>query len=200
MSAMNDRRNKKRPEPNWLRNIPPQDRLTVDAVAKWLRPVAWQWFITLTFPWNVRQETAVRKLRQFINQLEKFCGVNVCCVAGQESKPRQHGMNVPTHFHLLLTSYARISREAIEAIWLGQVANRPSQGRNGESVQVEPYNSHERGVEYCLKSLNEASGDWLIHRLEHFLPGAPGSSKPNHRSVRNARRNREQATRFASAP
>jgi hypothetical protein len=161
-------------------------------------PITWQWFITLTFPWKVRPETAVYKLRRFINELEKTYRANVCVVAGQESKPRQHGMNVPTHFHLLLASHARISHEAIEGLWVGQVTRRPTNGRDGQSVFAEKYQPHERGAEYCLKTINDADGDWFIHRLDHFLPGARGPSKPNHKSVRSDKRNMQQLARLAT--
>ena len=55
---------------DWYSRIPFHDRRAVDAVAKWLRPIPWQWFVTLTFPWDVRDATAVRKLRLLLNELE----------------------------------------------------------------------------------------------------------------------------------
>lgn len=184
----------KHPGPHWLRRLPTRDKRVVDAVAKWLRPVEWQWFATLTFPWNVRAETAVRKLRQFINALEKAAHANLCVVAGQESKPHQQGMNVPHHFHLLMASHARISREAIEAVWLGLVTLRPAQcSKNQDSVSAVPFNPGKPGAEYCLKGMNDDCGDWIMHRLEQFLPSVPGPSKPNHRTVRSAKRANQQA-------
>jgi len=180
---------------NWYDLIPARERAVVDAAATWLRPVAWQFFVTLTFPWNPRPETAVLKLRQFANALEKHYGCNLCFVAGQESKPRQHGISIPTHFHLLLTAHRRLTKDDIEAIWLAQVTHRPAQGRNEESVRVEPYSAHERGPEYCLKTICE-SGDWHIHRLEHFHPAA-SSRRRDHHSIRSAKRNNEQAARLA---
>ena len=199
MSNLSHSESAKHCRASWYQRIPPHDRLVVDAVAKWLRPVPWQWFLTITFPWNVRSETAVHKLCSFINELERFSRANACFVAGQESKPRQCGVSVPNHFHLLLASHATLPREAVEALCFAQITHRPSQGRNRESVHAEHYNSDQRGPEYCLKAINDSHGDWFIHRLELFLPGAVGPSKPNHRSVRNDRRSREQATRLASA-
>ena len=38
----------------WYTAIPERDRIVIDATAKWLRPVPWQWFVALTFPGNVR--------------------------------------------------------------------------------------------------------------------------------------------------
>lgn len=182
----------------WYERIPAKDRLAVDSAARWLRPVSWQFFVTATFPWNVRSETAVYKLRQFTNNLERLYRANMCFVAGQESKSGQHGMSVPNHFHVLLASHARLAKEDIEVLWLAQVKRYVNLSRIGESIRVESYNTHMRGAEYCLKAINDAYGDWHIHRLELFLPHAAGPSKPSHRSVRHDRRNREQAIRLAS--
>jgi hypothetical protein len=187
----------KRTSLDWHEQMPLAYR-HADAVATWLRPIPWQWFVTATFPWNVRAETAVKKLRAFINDLEKHHRSTVCMVAGQESKPRLHGMSVPVHFHLLLASHSRLSAEAIESLWLAQVTSRRNQGRNDESVRLEPYNEHQRGPEYCLKSLNDMHGDWHLHRLRDFHPDIGGSDKPSHRSVRGSRRHTQRRSRLSS--
>jgi hypothetical protein len=173
----------KNSNPYWHRNLSTYDRQTVDAVAQWLRPVPWQWFVTATFSGNIRAETAAGKLRAF---------ANVCCVAGQESKPCLHGVRVPWHFHLLLTSHARIPQEAIEAIWRGLVGCGSAKGQNQGNVLVTPYAAHSLGPEYCLKAMNDTYGDWHLHRLENFLSNLPGPSKPNHRILRSARRAKQQ--------
>jgi hypothetical protein len=181
--------------PYWYRNLSTCDRQAVDAVTQWLRPVPWQWFVTATFSGNIRAETAVGKLREFANQLERFVQANVSYVGGQESKPCLHGVRVPWHFHLLLASHARIPQEAIEAIWCGLVGRGSEKGRSQDSVLVAPYAAHSLGPEYCLKQMNDSYGDWHLHRLEHFLPNLPGSSRPNHRILRSARRAQQQAAR-----
>jgi hypothetical protein len=188
--------------PDFYERLSVRDRIAVDALSKWLRPVPWQWFVTLTFPWNVKSETAVHKLWQYIDSLERHHRSRVCFVAGQESKPRQHGMSVPNHFHLLLASHARLPADALKALWFAQVTRCSSQERDNESILIEPYQAHQRGPEYCLKAINDTYGDWFIHRLEHFLPGAAGPGKPNHQSVRSAKRNMQQLARRAttSAP
>src|SRR3974390_1209110 len=101
----------------WYERIPAQDRIAIDAVAKWLRPVRWQWFVTLTFPWNVRVDTADRKLMELINMLERALHTNICIVAGKEAKPSSHGRNVPWHFHILMTSHVPIPKATIKAGW-----------------------------------------------------------------------------------
>ena len=80
---------------NWYTLLLEKDRIVVDATARWLRPVSWQWFVTLTFPWNVRSETADAKLKQWLNQIERTMRTRVCFVAGKERTPRSYGMEVP---------------------------------------------------------------------------------------------------------
>jgi hypothetical protein len=180
------------PNHYWLYNLSTRDRQAVKDIAQWLRPVPWQWFVTLTFSGNIREETAAGKLLAFANDLEKFLRKNICFVAGQESKPCMNGFRVPWHFHLLLTSHALISQEAIESAWLKQVGPCSGQGTNQERVRVEPYEANSLGPEYCLKQMNDANGGLHLHRLELFLPDLPGPSKPNHRTLRSARRARQQ--------
>jgi hypothetical protein len=177
----------------WLHNLSTRDRQAVKDIAQWLRPVLWQWFVTLTFSGNIREETATHKLRAFANDLEKFLRKNICFVAGQESEPWLDGTRVPWHFHLLLTSYVCISKEVTESTWLKQIGRCSGQAQILERVRVEPYEAHRLGAEYCLKQMNDANGGWHLHRLELFLPDLPGPSKPNHRTLRSARRARQQA-------
>jgi hypothetical protein len=177
---------------HWYTTLPRRKRRVLDAVAKWLRPVCWQWFICLTFPWNVRPETADKKLKALIDAIERHHRAIVGMAAGKETRSRHDGSHVPLRFHLLITSRVPISGEAIEALWLGLI-RRGLQSeaeilRIGEYAKVEPYQAHERGTEYCLKMMNDGAGDWYLHRLEHFLPGVPGAARPNHRTVRRQRR------------
>jgi len=176
----------------WYTTLPRHKRRVVDAVAKWLRPVRWQWFISLTFPWNVRSETADKKLKALIDAIERHHRAIVGFVAGKESRSRHDGSPVPWHFHLLITSRVALSGEAIQSLWLGLIRRGLQSDtdllRRGEHAKVEPYQAHERGPEYCLKTMSDDTGDWYIHRLEQFLPGIPGTAYPNHRTVRRQRR------------
>jgi hypothetical protein len=79
--------------------------------------VSWQWFVTLTFPWNVRSETADTKLKQWLNLIERTIQTQVCFVDGKERKPRSRGMEVPWHFHLLVTSLVDIPKWLVEDTW-----------------------------------------------------------------------------------
>jgi len=187
---------------NWYMRIPWRDRNVVTAVAEWLRPVRWQWFVTLTFPWDVAYSTADRKLRELINGLERFHRAPIAYVAGKESRSRHDGSRVPWHFHLLITSRVAVSREAIEALWLGLIRvglqSDADIVRRSKHAKVEAYESHRLGPEYCLKTMNEDTSDWYIHRLEEFLPGIVGPSRPNHRTVRRKKRAAAQSAVIAS--
>jgi hypothetical protein len=183
---------------HWYTTLPKRKRRVVDAVAKWLRPVRWQWFISLTFPWKIRSETADMKLQALINSLERHHHAPVGFVAGKESRSRHDGSPVPWHFHLLITSHVPLSGEAIQCFWLDLIGRGLQSDADillrGEHVMVEPYHAHERGPEYCLKAMNEDTGDWYIHGLERYLPGIPGTARPNHRTVRRQRRNAAKRT------
>ena len=178
-----------------LRTIPARDRDVVTTIEKWIHPIPWQWFITLTFPWEVREETAMNKLRQFANELERFARTSVCFVGGRESRSKKTGMSVPHHFHLLLVSRGVVTAEDIGMIWRGLVARRRSELSRYDCIKVESYDPDARGAKYCLKQLTDDYGEWITHRLGQFLPGLPGPSRPNHRTVRNARRAKAQADR-----
>lgn len=186
--------------PDFLERLATRDRTSVNATSLWLSSISWQLFVTVTFPWNVRDETANRKLSLFINSVEKFHRARICIVAGLESAPRRSGMSVPNHFHILMTSHAPLSDEAIEAFWLAQVTRRPSQGRNEESIRIEPFQPHLRGLLYCVKGMNTDRGGLFFHRLGDFLPGVLGPRRPTHRSIRNSKRNREQELHFRTQP
>ena len=202
---------------NWYTSIAEKDRIVVDATAKWLRPVPWQWFITLTFPWNVRSETADAKLKQWLNLIEQKLRTRVCFVAGKERKPRVHGMEVPWHFHLLVTSMVDLPKGLLEDTWRKllsrpgrhrqdghfadvrltgdedniSIDNLKSQGRKYDKVLVESYDHNRLGPEYCLKSISSCDGDWYFRWLELFNPRIKLTSCPSHRKIR-------ARTRFAA--
>lgn len=184
VSVTDDRR-------QWYTTISWRQRSVLDAAAKWLWPVRWQWFVTLTFPWNVSADVADRKLRELINLLEREHRATVSLIAGKESRSRHDGSRVPWHFHLLLTSRIAVSREAIECHWLRLIrggADASLITLRQEHIVADPYDADRRGIEYCLKAINACHGDWFIHGFEQCLPHAPGPSRPNHRTVRRQRR------------
>jgi hypothetical protein len=180
---------------NWYTRIPAQERLVIDATAKWLSPVKWQWFITLTFSWNVRGETADLKLKQWLNTVEREMKARVCFVAGKERKPAFSGILVPWHFHLLITSDVALPEPLLQRTWVklaGHGKRRPGgDGLVDDRILVESYEHHSLGPQYCLKSMSTCDGDWLFRWLELFNPLMKQTGSPNHIKVR-------QRARFAA--
>jgi hypothetical protein len=176
----------------WYTRIPYRDRLAVDAVSEWLRPIRWQWFVPLTFHWNVRAETADKRLRRWINLVERAVGNRMCFVAGMERVPSRDGIVVPWHYHLLVTAVPDLPNDLLENAWLD--LNRLSKAKDeddeheDDSVLVRSYKRHSMGPEYCLKKMNDCHGDWLFRWLELFLPHQKQSSFPNARKIRQRKR------------
>lgn len=190
---------------DWYDRIPETERRSVDAYAKWLKPIPWQLFVTVTFPWNVTSETADRKLKELINALERDLRDSICFVAGKERKSLSAGMSVPWHFHVLMTAHRPIPPNLVEDSWRKLV--RPHAKRvdgisvvDGKSVKddrvlVEPYNNDLRGAEYCLKSINDCDGDWTSRWLRQHHPQMKGTSRPSHRSLRQEKRSADRELR-----
>lgn len=187
----------------WYDSIPTQDRPSVAALASWLRPVRWQWFVTATFNWNVRSETADRKFEEWINLVEHELKTRVCVVFGKERKPRSCGLEVPWHFHVLVTAATDIPEEMLAFHWRTVAGEGHKFVVDGkvldEGILVEPYESHLKGPEYCLKAMNDCNGEWDSRWLRMFHPEIKGTAKPNHQTVRQERRFREERKRFAPA-
>jgi hypothetical protein len=177
---------------HWYKNMHRSDRNRVDIAAKWLSPIPWQWFVTLTFPWNVRAETADAKLIELFNLLEKHHHEILGAVIGKESRSRHDGSRVPWHFHLLITSNSPVSKEAIESVWIGLIRNRsqvdPLAAMTSEHVEVKPYCATALGTEYCLKMISKDDAEWDFHRMDCFLPRLRGTARPTHRTLRRGKR------------
>lgn len=182
---------------NWYKQIPYQDRQVVNAVAQWLRPIRWQWFVvTLTFSWRVTDETADGKLHNWLNAIERDLKTRVCFVAGKERKPESHGIECPWHFHILVTAQISLPKEMLERHWYRTIRRTaPSLSAQDDSdvpALVKPYHKHEMGLEYCLKMMNECNGEWQCRWLELFLPHQKRTIFPSSRRIRQRRRFLEQ--------
>ena len=182
---------------NWYTLIPERDRRVVNAAAKWLSPVSWQWFVTLTFPWSVKGETADAKLKEWLNRTERTLRTRVCFVAGKERKPCAHGIEAPWHFHILVTAAVAIPQGLLAQSWMDLVSHGARHLRKDAAVEdsalVESYNQDRLGAEYALKSMNTCIGDWHFRWLELFHPRMKQTSSPNH--IKNRQRARFGAQR-----
>ncbi len=124
----------------WYNSIAARDKVVVNALAEWVRPIQWQLFVTLTFPWNVKDETADRKLATFLDQLECATKGRIGFLAGKESRSKT-GSAVPFHFHLLMTALEPISSELVESLWKRLVRRSRSGSSEDDSVLVKPYSA-----------------------------------------------------------
>ena len=181
---------------DWYSKIPNGDRKVVDATAEWLAPIPWQLFATFTFPWEVNALRADWYFKRVINELEKALRHRICYFAGRERKPRSVGSEVPWHFHVLLAAECPIPAKLVSDTWrsLVGIGNRTLTHPNGDSVDLREFDPDKRGVEYCIKVLNDSHGDWSFRWLELFNIKMPRSGVMNHRKLRQLRRSAAQAS------
>jgi hypothetical protein len=163
------------------------DREVVTEWGRWLAPIKWQLFVTLTFPWNIAPGTADRKFKEMINSLERAMKERIGYLAGKEGKSKC-GFEVPWHFHVALVAKGLINESLVENTWMVLINHQHSGERGDQNVVVQPYKDSLRGVEYIVKQSNESAGD-LQHRwLEVFNPKISRTMDASHKSLRQARR------------
>jgi hypothetical protein len=159
-------------------------------VAEWLRPVAWQLFATLEFPWSTKPETASKKFARLIDSMERSLRTRVCSLYAAETRSKS-GAIVPLHFHAVFTAARTIPCQLVAGIWNPEVGRTNSMG--GDLAQVEPFDPAKSGIAYILKQITDPDCTWdfrnvhLFNRNIHFAP------KTNHASRRSARRWETQA-------
>jgi hypothetical protein len=168
-----------------------RDQAIADAIAELVRPIEWQYFVTVEFPWNVRPETADRKFNALINELERSMKTRIGFLVGKENRTKS-GAPVPWHFHCVLAALRPIDASKIEAIWCRLVHRTKSPEQ--DVVLIEPYNAARRGVEYIVKMIGTLDADWDFNWLHLFNPAIEYTPKFDHRSLRGDRRWQQQTT------
>jgi hypothetical protein len=179
----------------WYRRIQGSELETVNALAEWLNPIPWQLFATLTFPWNVTSETADRKLREFINCLEKTLRSRVCHIAARESESKT-GAAMPWHFHVLLASLETIPTHLVNSTWLKLVGRSASKPHQSDLAHTLSFNSHMRAVEYLFKHVTGET-EWDMRLVELFHPSMEERRTLKYLSNRQKRRWDAQLARIA---
>jgi hypothetical protein len=155
------------------------------AVAEWLRPVPWQLFATLEFPWNAKPETAALKFDQTIDTMEHSLRTRVCCVNASETRSKSGAM-VPLHFHASFTAARPISRQLVAGIWTDGVGRTNSVG--GDLARVEPFDPTMGGIAYIVKLINDPDCEWGFRNVYLFNRNIKMEPKTDHASLRSARR------------
>lgn len=172
----------------WYSVLSLEDRQFADAVALWLAPVRWQYFVTLEFTRDVVPATAIATLKKYMSRVGEAHREPICFVGGLENESKVTGMKVRRHFHLLLTAQLPIPATILKQHWrdLVGVGAKDRLQPEGSSIVVEPVDPQRPGIEYCLKFANHCNGEWIFRWLEIFNPKIPRSA--NYREVRQRRR------------
>jgi hypothetical protein len=161
------------------------DQHTVEEYAAWLVKVPWQLFCTFTFARKVSDQQADKTFIEFINRLESSLKCNVAYVRGDEK--RFSGCGKPAcgrHFHALLTSEKPLPAAVVAFFWKSMFGKRSDDA----GIQAEPYDSHQNGVSYVVKSINDIHGDWSFRKLRLVHPEARSLQTYNARFRRTLRR------------
>lgn len=175
-----------------------RDRAIPEAVADLVRSIDWQLFVTLEFPWNVRAETADRKFKELIDQLERTMRTRICYLVGKESRTKS-GAAVPWHFHCCLTALKPIAASQIESIW-SRLVHRSHATEEDGVVDIRTYDAALPGVEYITKLMSTLHAEWDFNWLHLFNPAIQITPKFDHRSVRGGRRWRKQLSHLTRKP
>ena len=162
------------------------------AYVKWLHPVRWQIFGTLTFAWRVSDAQGTKVFDAFINQLETTLRAPIAYVRGDEKRFPGFGKpEVPRHYHVLMTSERQLDLELVRATWTQMAGGRSK----GAAADVRVYNRHENAVAYTLKFSLDGRGDWHFKNIDLFLePNRNGAI-----TCRNRRRLSRHFRRIAEA-
>lgn len=156
----------------------------------WQRPTAReayrQWFIseyadclgafaTLTFPRPVSRNTALRKGKRFVLQLNKRVFGNhfeqhregLVCISSVEGELKIEDRLANPHLHYLIEKHPLVIPELITDVWSEIVGRRAAH----IGVKVEPIRSVREATDYILKEVS-----WE-HGPEVYIPYDPKTKK-----------------------
>jgi hypothetical protein len=163
-------------------------RSSQEAVAAWLRPIAWDTVATLTFPREPSALTAVSKFDEMINELEATLRTRVGYVVGHEIYDKG-GNPVQRHLHSVMTAAKPISCDLVVDLW------RKAMGRSNDDdsdlALVTPYNADGDALGYITKQIASEDGDWDLRNIEHF-DSRLDSTPTGRGALRAARRLQDQ--------
>jgi len=162
---------------------------TQDAVAQWMRPIPWQSFLTLTFPFAPSAQVATAKFDELVNELEKAIRIKVGFVVAQETRDKS-GHYAQRHLHSVMTAAKPIPAQLVVDLW------NQSMGRSHQVdcdlALVTPYTSEGDPLGYMCKQIALDDSVWDLRNVESFLPGHVSEPVTTHKALRGARRFADQ--------
>jgi hypothetical protein len=164
------------------------------AIARMASPVPWQWFVTATLPWKARAETVEKKFAELHDGLERAARAKIAFLVAKEAFSKG-GDYVGNHLHFVLASVGAVSPTLIKEHWRQLVGRQKGADENDDSILVEPYAISEKGLEYIVKQAGTADGWWDCKWLEDYNKELGPTIVVNHKSIRAAKRTREQLER-----
>ncbi|HWR14156.1 MAG TPA: hypothetical protein VN577_04980 [Terriglobales bacterium] len=170
-----------------------RNRENAAGLGKYLETMRWQFFTTLTFPYEVSQNGATAKLAMFIDNLERSLGGSVAYAGGLDTRDYSgSGMTaVRPHFHLIMSLETKVDPSFIRKAWTGYVGNGQNRSALGGPVQdsadVRPFEYGRGGAAYCVKVVDD-EGDWIQRNLELVSPQTCAGERIGRRVRRSLRR------------
>lgn len=162
-------------------------------LGRWLDGLRWQFFVTLTFPYEVSTNRARMILAAFIDQLERGSRGSIAYAGALETEHYSGCEMSPVrpHFHLLMSSERGLDAAFIRKGWttlVGRGQNRSALGGPmQDSADVRPFRAGRGGAEYCVK-VTKDTGDWVEHNLEFVSPEPVSHGRAARRLRRSVRR------------
>jgi len=164
--------------------------------AEWLKPIPWQLFATLEFPWKVRPETANAKFSEMIDSLERSLRTRIGYLYALECRSKS-GAIIPPHFHAAFCALKPIPRELLKNLWYTEVGRTGS--TDGDLVRVECYDPAKCGIGYIVKQISETNCEWALRNIEFFDGNIQVEPTTDHASLRAMRRFKAQAKSTSEA-
>jgi len=164
---------------------------------QWLKRVSWQWFVTLTFAYQVSDQQANKIFLEYIDRVERHLRAPIAYVRGDEKRYSGCGKpGAPWHYHLVMASTASLPAAWMRATWEAMAGRR----QNGAGGNFRRYDPERGGIGYLLKMIKHDHGDWTFRNLDLVLPAeaSVGGRSRNHRQRRREGRQLRRMEQAAS--
>jgi hypothetical protein len=151
--------------------------------ARWLSSFPWQWFVTLTFAYQVSDCQAHAIFQKYISQVEVTLHSPIIYVRGDEKRFSGCGLpGAPRHYHLVMASATELDCQWMRQRWEALAGKR----QNGAGADFRPYKPELPGLAYIFKTVDRDGGDWSFRNLDLFVD--QGLNKYDARARRRADR------------